>query len=138
MSKYCNKDIKVISVPAIFVTLCQLWKWFCMLRKLWKPPSRKSYENLRNLQGKYLWQSFDIVKPFFLRFTVTLFYSNSDEKGNEQRAKSNEQWAASKKFSLKKIGQKNWKNYIMVKPRKHEYLDCWKRLKYRNLNKCTY
>ena len=57
MPSYCNKDIKVISTEAILVTLCQLWKWFCMLRKLWKPPSRKTYQNLRKI--------FVIAKPFF-------------------------------------------------------------------------
>ena len=66
VSRYCNKDIKVISVQAIFVTLCQLWKWFSMLRKLCKPSSRKSYQNLRKLQGKYLRRSFVIVKSFFV------------------------------------------------------------------------
>ena len=54
MSRYCNKDIKVISIDAILVTLCQLLKKFCHLKKLWEPPSRKSYQNLSNLRGKYL------------------------------------------------------------------------------------
>ena len=36
-----------------------------MMRKLLKPPSRKSDQNLRNLQGKYLRRSYVIVKPFF-------------------------------------------------------------------------
>ena len=36
MSKYCNKGIKIIYVQAIFVTFCQLWKWFSKLRELWK------------------------------------------------------------------------------------------------------
>ena len=58
----------MISVEAILVTLCQLWKWFSMLRELWKPASRKTYQNLRNLQGKHMWRSFVIVKPFFLQF----------------------------------------------------------------------
>ena len=35
------------------------------MRKLLKPPSRKSDQNLRNLQGKYLRRSYVIVKPFF-------------------------------------------------------------------------
>ena len=33
VSRYGNKDIKVILIQTIFVTLCQLLKWFCMLRK---------------------------------------------------------------------------------------------------------
>ena len=66
------KGIKAISIEAILVIFCQLWKWFCMLRKLWKPASRRTYQNLRNLEGKYLWRSFVIVKPFFLRFAVIL------------------------------------------------------------------
>ena len=33
-SRYCNKDITVILTEAILVTLCQLWKWLCMVRKL--------------------------------------------------------------------------------------------------------
>ena len=70
--RYCNKDIKVISNEAILVSFCQLWKWFCMLRKLWKPASRKTYQYLRNLQGKHLWWSFVTVKPVSLRFTVIL------------------------------------------------------------------
>ena len=77
VSRYCNKDFKLISIQEIFVTFCQLWKWFCLLRKLWKPPSSKTYQNLRNLQGKYLWQSFVIVKP-----------------------KSKKWWVTSKKFNL--------------------------------------
>ena len=44
MSRYCNKDIKVISVR-------QYW-WL--------------YQNLGNLQRKYLWRSFIIVKKFSL------------------------------------------------------------------------
>ena len=67
VSRYFNKDIKVISTEVILVTLCQLWKWFCMVRKLWKPSSRKTYQNLRKLQGKYLKRSFVIVKPFFIQ-----------------------------------------------------------------------
>ena len=47
VSRYYNKDIKVIPVEPILVTLCQLWKWFSMLRKLWKPTSRKTYQNLK-------------------------------------------------------------------------------------------
>ena len=35
------------------------------MRKLLKLPSRKSDQNLRNLQGKYLRRSYVIVKPFF-------------------------------------------------------------------------
>ena len=51
------------------MTLCQPWNCFCMLRKLWKTPSRKTRQKfIRNLQGKYLWRSFVIVKVFF--FTV--------------------------------------------------------------------
>ena len=65
VSRYCNKYIKVISIEALLVTLCQLWKWFCTVRKVWQPPSGKTYQNHRNLQGMYLWQSFVIVKPFF-------------------------------------------------------------------------
>ena len=30
-----------IYYTTILVTLYQVWKWFCMVRKLWKPPSRK-------------------------------------------------------------------------------------------------
>ena len=65
VSRYCNKDIKVLSVQARFATLCQFWKWFYMLRKLWKPLFKKTCQNLKNLQGKCLWRSFPIVKPFF-------------------------------------------------------------------------
>ena len=35
----------------ILVTLYQVWKWFCMVRKLWKPPSRKTYQNFWNSEG---------------------------------------------------------------------------------------
>ena len=73
VSRYCNKDIKVISVEAVLVTLYQLWKWYCMVKKLWKPPSRK---NFRNLQGKYLWRRFVITirQTIFLRFTVIFLW----------------------------------------------------------------
>ena len=74
VSRYYNKDIKVIPVEPILVTLCQLWKWFSMLRKLWKPTSRKTYQNLRYLQGKYLWWSFLIVKPYLLIIIIFLFW----------------------------------------------------------------
>ena len=59
-----------------------------MLRKLRKAPSRKSYENFRNLQEKYLWRSF-----LWGGFIITLFHSNLDEKitSNEQKVTSNEQ-----------------------------------------------
>ena len=40
VSRFCNEDIKVASIEATLATLCQLWKRFGMLRKLWKPPSR--------------------------------------------------------------------------------------------------
>ena len=81
--KVDKTDIKEISIQAIFVILCQLWKWFCMLRKPWKLPSKKIYQNPRNLQGKYLWQNLFIAKHFFfiiLQFTVILFLSNFDKK----------------------------------------------------------
>ena len=38
VSRFCNKDIKVVSIEATLATLFQLWKRFGMLRKLWKPP----------------------------------------------------------------------------------------------------
>ena len=69
--------MKVKSTEALLVTLCQLWKWFCMVRKLWKPPSRKTYENLRNWLGKYLWRSFVIVKPFFAVHGNFTYYSEA-------------------------------------------------------------
>ena len=42
VSRYWKKDIKLISIEPILVTFCQIWKWFCMVRKLWKPPSWKT------------------------------------------------------------------------------------------------
>ena len=41
------------------------------LKKLWKPPSRKSYQKSQKFAKKYWWWSFVIVKPcFFLVFFV--------------------------------------------------------------------
>ena len=87
VSKYCYKDIKVISVPTTFVTLRQLRKFFYMLRKRWKPPSRKSYKNLRNFQEKISAVEFRCSQTISLRFTVTQFHCNLDEKimSNEQK-----------------------------------------------------
>ena len=65
LPRYFNKDIKVISIEAIWTTLCQLQKWFCMVRKPWNTLPKKTYQNLRNLRRTYLWGSFVIVKPFF-------------------------------------------------------------------------
>ena len=74
VSRYGNKDIEVIYAEATLMPLCELWKWFCMVKKLWKPPSSKAYQNLRNLQWKYLWQSFVITirQTIFLQFSVIL------------------------------------------------------------------
>ena len=59
VSRYCNKEIKVILIEAILVTVCHLWKWFCMLKNLWNPPSRKP------TKISEIYSSFVIVKPFF-------------------------------------------------------------------------
>ena len=65
VSRYCNKDIKVLSIQAIFMWLyVNFENGFTCWENL-KPTSRKTYQNLRNLKGKYLWWSFVIVKPFF-------------------------------------------------------------------------
>ena len=84
------------------MTFCQIWKWSCMLKKLWKPPSRITYQYLRNLQGKYLCRSFIIVKSFFFRYTVILFHSNLDEKvtNSEQKVTSNKQKLKSNDIKL--------------------------------------
>ena len=52
---------------------------------------------------------FRYSQAIFLRFTVTLFHSNLDEKitSNEQKAKSNEQRATSEKFHLLSLVFKN-------------------------------
>ena len=82
-------------------TLCHLWKRFCILRKLENHP--KNLPNLKNLEGKYLWQSFVYSQTTLLWFTVILFHIDFDEKvtRNEQKVTSNEQRATNKKFNLR-------------------------------------
>ena len=74
VSRHCNKYIKVISIEAILVTLCQPWKWFAWWKIFEKHHPEKTYQNFRNLQRKCLWRSFVITigETFFLRFTVIL------------------------------------------------------------------
>ena len=93
MSRHCNKDLKVLSIQAILVTLCQLWKWFTC------------WENFENHHPEKLTKISDICKEvicggiwfysqtILLLFTVVLFHSNLKEKvtSNEQKVKSNEQ-----------------------------------------------
>ena len=74
VSRYCNKDIKLIEIEAILgsITVCQFWKWFCMLRKLWKRPSR----NLSTSQK--FWRAISVGELFysetmFFPFTVILY-----------------------------------------------------------------
>ena len=69
VSRYCNKDSKVMTVKKILVTFCQLWKWFCLLRKLWKPPSRSK------------------CQKFPRKISVVEFRYNQRAESNEQRAK---------------------------------------------------
>ena len=63
MSRYCNKDIKVISVR-------QYWWLYVSFETgseyFENHHLRKTYQNLGNLQRKYLWRSFIIVKKFSL------------------------------------------------------------------------
>ena len=54
-----------IYYTTILVILHQVWKWVCIVTKLWKLPSRKTYKNFGNLQGRYIWRSLVIAKPFF-------------------------------------------------------------------------
>ena len=41
-----------------------------------KIPSRKKYQNLRYLQGKYLWRTFVIIKPFVLAVYSNFSYDS--------------------------------------------------------------
>ena len=72
-------------------------KMVLRVEKTWKA-TRKTYQNLRILQGKYLWRSFVIVNEQKVTSNEQKLTSNeqkltSDEqrvktKNNEQRAKS--------------------------------------------------
>ena len=121
MSRYCNKDIKVISIQVIFVTLCQLWKWFCIclkmvVKKTLKTIIQKKSPKSQKFARKYLWRSSVIVKLFFLRFTVILFHSNEQRaRSNEQQAKSNEQRAKSNEQRAKSNEQRAKTNEQQVK-----------------------
>ena len=81
MSKYCNKGIKIIYVQAIFVTFCQLWKWFSKLRELWKAtiPKKlpKPQEFTREISGVELCYRQTIFFFFFIwQFTRIIFHGN--------------------------------------------------------------
>ena len=65
VSRYCKKNIKVMSTEALLVNLNQLWKWFCMVRKLSNHHSEKLTKASKILQEKYLRWSFVLVKCFF-------------------------------------------------------------------------
>ena len=63
LSRYYNKNIN-----------WEFWKHFCLLRKFSKPPSWTTSENLRNLQGKYLWRKSTVLKPFW--FYHKIYYDS--------------------------------------------------------------
>ena len=93
MSRYCNKDIKVISALAIFVTLCQLWKWFLPVQKTLKTTIQKTLRKSQKFARKISAAEFRYSQTIFLRFTLTLFHSNLNERipSNEQKVTTNEQ-----------------------------------------------
>ena len=64
-----------------------------MLRKLGKPPSQKKLRKSQKFARKIPMANFRYSQTIFLRFTVTLFHSNLDEKitSNEQKVMSNKQ-----------------------------------------------
>ena len=77
------------------------------VEKTLKTTIKKKSPKSQKFARKYLWQSFVIVKLFFLRFTVILFHSNEQRaKSNEQRAKSNEQQAKSNEQRAKSNKQR--------------------------------
>ena len=54
---------------------------------------QKKLPKSHNMQGKHLWRSFVIVKPFFLRLAVISLHNYVDEKitSNKQKVRSNGQ-----------------------------------------------
>ena len=110
--RYFFKDIKVISVLAIFVTYVNFENGFACWENL-KTTIQKKLQNSQKYAKKISVAEFRYNQAIFLQFTVALFHSNLDEKimrnkqkvtskepkvtSNEQRAKNNEQRATSKK-----------------------------------------
>ena len=96
----------MFSIRKKFVTLCQLWKWFCMFRKLCKPPSRKSYQNLiickENICGGVSLQS----NHFFFAVGSNFIAQLCGRKNNKQQAKSKEQRTKSNKQRVKSKKQR--------------------------------
>ena len=93
----------MISVPAIFDFMSTL-KMVLHVEKTLKTTIQKKLRKSQKFTRKISVVEFHYSQNIFLRFTVTLFHSNLDEKitsneqkitSNEQRAKSNEQRAKS-------------------------------------------
>ena len=68
VSRYCKKNIKLMSTEGLLVNLSQLWKCFFTVRKLSNHHSEKLTKTSKVLQEKYLRWSFVLVKRFFLQF----------------------------------------------------------------------
>ena len=64
VSRYWNNDIKVMSIKAILVILCQLWKWFCLLKKNFENQHPEKLIKISEICEENMWQSFVIVKPW--------------------------------------------------------------------------
>ena len=111
MSRYYNKDIKVLSIQAIFVTLCQLWKWFCILRKPWIT-IQKNLPKYQKFARKISLTEFRYSQTILLRFRVILFHSNLEKKvtSNEQKVTSNKTKVTSNERKVMSNEQKETSN----------------------------
>ena len=105
------------------------------VEKTLKTTIQKKLRKSQKFARKISVAEFRYSQTIFLRFTVTLFHSNLDEKitsneqkvtSNEQKVTSNEQRATSKKFNLLQIllsKVPNFVGYLQVNMLKSYYFN---------------
>ena len=74
VSRYCNKDINWGHINDFMSIL----KIFFHVEKFWKSSSRKSYQNFRYLQEKYLWWSFFKIR-YFIEHPNNFIYDSEED-----------------------------------------------------------
>ena len=86
MSIYCNKNIKLTSISAIFVKISKKFVTFSTLKmilyveKTLKISIQKKLPKSQKFARKVSAAEFRSSQTAFLRFTITLCHSNLDEK----------------------------------------------------------
>ena len=101
MSRYCNRDIIVISNICNFMPTL---KMVLHVEETLKTTIQKKIRKSQKFVRKISVAKFRNTQTIFLRFTVTLFHSN--QRANEQKVTSKKYWATSNEQKVTSNEQK--------------------------------